>query len=170
MAEQNMYIGWHCFSFTSTTKHENSDYNIANFDVIKLPVSEVCFYTPRSGKWERLHVTQTLTWIASVAIRFQWLIIKRVRCQNYKYGRGQDTYQSRRFGVATRHLLGQIIWMRAAWKGSHHTSNDGDGTLVSGCPFPLLLPFRAACCSSFSKYQALLSASTAISQVKMHPK
>ena len=24
------------------------DYNIANFDVLKLPVLEVCFYTPRS--------------------------------------------------------------------------------------------------------------------------
>ena len=30
---EHMYIGWHClsFSFTSTSKHENSDYNIANF-------------------------------------------------------------------------------------------------------------------------------------------
>ena len=26
-----------------------SDYNIANFDAIKLPELEVCFYTPRSG-------------------------------------------------------------------------------------------------------------------------
>ena len=47
-----MYIGWHCFSFSSTIKHENSDYNIANFDAIKLPVLEVCFYTPRSEKRE----------------------------------------------------------------------------------------------------------------------
>ena len=26
-----------------------SDYNIANFDAIKQPELEVCFYTPRSG-------------------------------------------------------------------------------------------------------------------------
>ena len=28
---------------------KNPDYNIANFDAIKLPELEVCFYTPRSG-------------------------------------------------------------------------------------------------------------------------
>ena len=27
----------------------NSDLQHANFDVLKLPVLEVCFYTPRSG-------------------------------------------------------------------------------------------------------------------------
>ena len=28
---------------------KNPNYNIANFDAIKLPELEVCFYTPRSG-------------------------------------------------------------------------------------------------------------------------
>ena len=81
------------------------DYNIANFDVLKLPVLEVCFYTPRSEKGELQHATQTLTWIASAAHSFHW-IINRIRCQKYKYDRGQNTFQSRRLGVATRHLLG----------------------------------------------------------------
>ena len=55
-----MYIGWHhdlkmlqLHQYESYERFEKitkiPDYNIANFDVKKLPVLEVCFYTPRSG-------------------------------------------------------------------------------------------------------------------------
>ena len=55
--EKNSYVHWlgSCISFTSTSSNNDSkstkipDYNIANFDVLKLPVLEVRFYTPRRG-------------------------------------------------------------------------------------------------------------------------
>ncbi len=56
--EKNSNVHWlgSCISFTSTSSTSNlrkdtkiPDYNIANFDVLKLPVLEVRFYTPRSG-------------------------------------------------------------------------------------------------------------------------
>ena len=54
--EKNSYVHWlgYCISFSSTSSNEQHstkipDYNIANFDVLKLPVLEVRFYTPRSG-------------------------------------------------------------------------------------------------------------------------
>ncbi len=39
------------YEFKRTTQKNTKipDYNIANFDVLKLPVLEVGFYTPRSG-------------------------------------------------------------------------------------------------------------------------
>ena len=45
----------------------NSDLQHANFDVIKLPVLEVCFYTPRSGG-----VTSVLDAIINMSC-FSWL-------------------------------------------------------------------------------------------------
>ena len=63
-----MYIGWDLASasgvqvrINDSESTKNPDYNIANFDVLKLPVLEVCFYTPRSGNRELLHAMQTLT-------------------------------------------------------------------------------------------------------------
>ena len=47
---RHMYIGWHCFSFSSTSKHENPDYNIANFDAIKLPCFRGMFLHPPQWK------------------------------------------------------------------------------------------------------------------------
>ena len=51
-----MYIGWEIASasivqvqMNNTAQRKIPDYNIANFDVLKLPVLEVRFYTPRSG-------------------------------------------------------------------------------------------------------------------------
>ena len=50
-----MYIGWYVSSASAVQvqnkQHNahNSDLQHANFDVLKLPVLEVCFYTPRSG-------------------------------------------------------------------------------------------------------------------------
>ena len=50
-----MYIGWYVAS-ASTARVQNKQHNArgpylqhANFDVLKLPVLEVCLYTPRSG-------------------------------------------------------------------------------------------------------------------------
>ena len=49
--EKNSYVHWlgYCISFSSTSSNEQHstkipDYNIANFDVLKLPVLEVRFY------------------------------------------------------------------------------------------------------------------------------
>ena len=51
-----MYIGWDIASasvvqvqMNNTAQRKIPDYNIANFDVQKLPILEVRFYTPRSG-------------------------------------------------------------------------------------------------------------------------
>ena len=51
-----MYIGWYVASASTAlvqcetserTPKKNPNYNIANFDAIKLPELEVCFYTVR---------------------------------------------------------------------------------------------------------------------------
>ena len=64
----NSYVhGWDLASASGVRVRINDskstkipDYNIANFDVLKLPVLEVCFYTPRSGCVTSVLV-QTLT-------------------------------------------------------------------------------------------------------------
>ena len=110
-----MYIGWHpvcknasallvhvhwlgsCISFASTSSNKrhkkitkNPDYNIANFDVKKLPVLEVCFYTPRSGGVTSVldaNHSHELPQLVTPPMNHQ----NRVRCQKSYMSASSDT-------------------------------------------------------------------------------
>ena len=86
-----------------------SDYNIANFDAIKLPELEVCFYTPRSGG---VAVGQVLAQAQredanTSCLRLshhQWIINIAVCC----------------FGFYSASAWNMICVSRRVWSNDHH--------------------------------------------------
>ena len=90
----------------STKKHENSDYNIANFDARKLPCFRGMFLHPPQWKKRAYTWRLSLTWRASLAISFRWIIIYRVCCQNNKGSEHQSII------VSSASPLFVVIWVK----------------------------------------------------------